>query len=54
MGSCLSWVICIFVVVCGTLSFISWAITKGGFLTFVSIILIISAIVGVYQCVKNR
>lgn len=54
MKRCLSWVIFIFVCVCGTLTFIVWAFTKGGLLTFGSIILIVSAIVGVYQWVKNR
>lgn len=54
MGNCLSWAAFIFIIVCGALTFIVWAITKGGLLAFIAIILIISAIVGGYQWVKNR
>lgn len=54
MKDCLSWVIFIFVCVCGTLAFIVDAIAKGGIRALIAIILIISAFVGVYQWVKNR
>ena len=53
MGKCLSWIAFIFLVCCGTLAFIGWAITKGGWLTAIALILIASAIVGICVMVKG-